>query len=488
MDTLTGKPLNNGSEYYFAVTAYSYNSAEGLFNRSVESQPKIISIEPQSIKPGIRYGGSYGEQINVVHSQGISDGIVGAMVVDPTLLTGDTYKVTFTQADNKIVWNLIDSTTGQIKIQNQTDQSGSFSNLLIDGMQISVKNPPAKGVKMVEQKHYTFTSENSILGSENLFRPVAWASPAYLFGNGEQGVPEIKLNNVLLVFAQVLDTSNYNPSFNLADANMSFGYRYGINFNSPAAKSDFAQFIINKNEGFAYQDFVKGIPLSAWDVDDTLHPRRLSLGFTENNVPNGLVDGKYYPPDFRKYNNVDSTGPREWLWIFNTDYSETPNPEFEVEATSNPLPIMYISTYSRYGSEPISPNYTGEEQLLIKASHVNTPADVFTFTAPQVYYSFDRAKQDIYLINVFPNPYYPQEENPAQNFVTFSHLPQRANIKIFTLAGLLVARIYKNSDSQFQRWSLLNDAGRSVASGLYIAHIELPDLGKIRILKFAVVR
>jgi hypothetical protein len=488
-DTLTGKQLNNGSEYYFAVTAYSYSSAEGLFNRSFESQPKIIGIVPQSPKPGIRYEGSYGEQINVVHSQGKSDGSVSAMVVDPTILTGDTYKVTFTQVDNKIFWNLIDSTTGQIKLQNQTDQTDTAENLLIDGMKISINNPPAKGIKRYDIKGSSaLTSANSLLGFENSFGAIGWASPAYLFGNGKQGVPETDLKNVLLVLAQVLDTSSYNPNFNLADTNISFGYRYGINFNLPAAKPDFGPFIINKNGGFAYQDFVKGIPLSAWDVEDTLHPRRLALGFTENNVANGLVDGKYWPPDYKQFMNVDSSSPREWLWIFNTDYSTTPNPEFEVEASSHPLPVMYFATFNRNSSFPFSEYYSGQDQIFIRAYHINTPADVFTFTAPQVYSSLDIAKLDIHLINVFPNPYYPREENPAQNFVTFSHLPQRANIRIFNLAGLLVARIYKNSDSQFQRWNLENDAGRTVADGLYIAYIELPDFGKIRILKLAVVR
>ena len=490
-DTLNGRSLYNGSKYYFAVTAYSYNSAKGLFNHSIESQPKIVAVIPETFKPGLRYERSYGEQIDIQHTQGISEGSVNAMVVDPKLLTGDTYKITFTEMDDKIVWNLIDSTTGEIKLHNQIDQSGSSSNLLIDGMQISVNAPPENGVNTITQKHFIFTSESSILRSENLFQPIAWASPAYLFGNGEQGVPEAKLNNVLLILAQVLDTSTYNPNFNLADANMSYGYRYGTNFDLPAAQPNFSQFLVNKSKGFAYQDFVKGIPLSAWDVDDTLHPRRLALGFSENNVAEGLVDGKYYPPDYLSYNNVDSSGPREWLWIFNTDYSEIPNPEYEVEATSNPLPIMYISTYGRYEGTPFSPNYTGEDQVLIKVYHINTPADVYTFKAPQVYSSLEIAKEDVNLINVFPNPYYgnnAEEKNPNQNFVTFSHLPQRANIRIFNLGGMLVASIYKNDNSQFLEWNLLNNSDRTVASGLYIAYIELPDLGMTKILKLAVVQ
>ena len=114
---------------------------------------------PQSFKPGIRYGGAFGQQLNFVHSQGVSDGSVNAMVVDPTLLTGDTYKINFTQIGDKVLWNLIDSTTGELKLQDQTDQSGTSSNLLIDGIQVSVNNPAGKGVERYKiiQGNYVFT-------------------------------------------------------------------------------------------------------------------------------------------------------------------------------------------------------------------------------------------------------------------------------------------------------------------------------------------
>lgn len=100
-------------------------------------------------------------------------------------------------------------------------------------------------------------------------------------------------------------------------------------------------------------------------------------------------------------------------------------------------------------------------------------------------------KEDISRINVFPNPYYganSQELNKYQRFVTFSHLPAAASIKIFNLAGQLVAHIEKtNPESQFVKWDLNNDAGYMVASGLYIAYIEMPDLGETKILKVAII-
>ena len=104
----------------------------------------------------------------------------------------------------------------------------------------------------------------------------------------------------------------------------------------------------------------------------------------------------------------------------------------------------------------------------------------------------EAAKADITQINVFPNPYYgvnTEELNKYQRFVIFNHLPRRATIRIFNLAGVQVRRIEKESDSQFERWDLANDSGLPVGSGLYLVHISMPELGgATKILKLAVVQ
>jgi hypothetical protein len=72
--------------------------------------------------------------------------------------------------------------------------------------------------------------------------------------------------------------------------------------------------------------------------------------------------------------------------------------------------------------------------------------------------------------------------------VTFSHLPDKATIRIFNLAGVLVKTINKDNQDQFQRWDLANESGLPVASGLYIAYIEMPDIGTTKILKVAIIQ
>jgi hypothetical protein len=127
----------------------------------------------------------------------------------------------------------------------------------------------------------------------------------------------------------------------------------------------------------------------------------------------------------------------------------------------------------------------------IRLTVPNSTNDKFVFTAPVTTQSNDLARTQLDEINVFPNPYYgvnSEEINKYNRFVTFTHLPNRAKIRIFNLAGVLVRTIEKDDEGQYQRWDLANDSGLPVASGLYLAYIELSDLGETKILKVAIIQ
>jgi len=127
----------------------------------------------------------------------------------------------------------------------------------------------------------------------------------------------------------------------------------------------------------------------------------------------------------------------------------------------------------------------------IISSKPNRDSDIFSVKAPAVTYSDDQAKQDVERINVFPNPYYaynPEETSRFDRKVTFTHMPRKATIRIFSLGGTLVRKIEKDSPDQFQDWDLRNESSLPVASGMYIVHIQLPDLGKEKTLKLFVAQ
>jgi hypothetical protein len=104
------------------------------------------------------------------------------------------------------------------------------------------------------------------------------------------------------------------------------------------------------------------------------------------------------------------------------------------------------------------------------------------------------ARADISLINVFPNPFYGTSLTPTgvtRKSVTFSHLPDKAIIRIFNLSGVLVRVLVKDDApgmSQFIKWDLQNHSGLPVASGLYLAYIEMPELSVTKVLKIVVIQ
>jgi hypothetical protein len=174
---------------------------------------------------------------------------------------------------------------------------------------------------------------------------------------------------------------------------------------------------------------------------------------------------------------------RVYLWTVNTPYSSAVIDPLSQDVNDHGTwnLVVYLSTHTV--GDVVRINYDNPIQI---------GSDTYSFTTTESAYSNDLAKDEVKDINVFPNPYYgvnTEELNKYNRFVTFSHLPEKATIRIFNLAGVLIKTLVKdNASSQFERWDLANESGLPVASGLYIAYIELPDLGETKILKVAIIQ
>ena len=107
----------------------------------------------------------------------------------------------------------------------------------------------------------------------------------------------------------------------------------------------------------------------------------LVVGHLENNVNGGLVDGVYWPPLTGIADNTVTTGPREWLWIFDADYSEVVDPALTGSALVDELSVMYMSTAARRTGSAWE---TGDEFLIIPVDSnlFFSEADTFSFTSP----------------------------------------------------------------------------------------------------------
>jgi hypothetical protein len=198
------------------------------------------------------------------------------------------------------------------------------------------------------------------------------------------------------------------------------------------------------------------------------------------------VDGRYWPG---VANVDDNSAVREFAFIFAAPYTTTADPALAVNLSNNATtPLMWVMVCNRRAESV----WNAGDQFMITANHVNYPGNTFTIIAPQNTVGDQTiAREDVSKINVFPNPYYgvnPQETNKYLRFVTFNHLPQHAIIRIFNLAGVMVRKIDHTSSSQFEQWDLKNQEGLPVGGGLYIVHIEMPELGTTKILKVAIVQ
>ena len=155
-----------------------------------------------------------------------------------------------------------------------------------------------------------------------------------------------------------------------------------------------------------------------------------------------------------------------------------------------PIGRLLVCDYDLASAGGIVPSGTTVRLITNKPNQVGT---TFNFTAPAATMgNMDLAKADVDKINVFPNPYYgdnPLEPSRFSIFVTFNHMPPTATVRIFNLAGSQVRKLEKeNDDNQFFNWDLLNESGLPVASGIYIVHIDMPDLGKTKVLKVVIVQ
>ncbi|HEY9166114.1 MAG TPA: T9SS type A sorting domain-containing protein [Candidatus Kryptonia bacterium] len=479
-DALRGDaPLVNGQVYYYAITSYSVDLDPSAPLHALESAPSYKTVIPHGTNPGQRYG-TPGDTVKVTHV-GPSNGSVTPVIVDPTVTTGDNYQVTF-QTDpttQTTTWTLSNVTgTAKVLLTGQTNQSGDNNYLVTDGLQVIVQGPPP-GMSTYNipggVRDWTFSGASSY-GLEGFSGAIGMAYNEWF---SSSTILPSQLHKVVIKFATTDASANIA---NLSDPNVSQAYRYLRHASAAAVDPAFAPFIINPVPGYPYQDR-RPVPFAAFDEDN--NNQRLDVGFLENNAAGGTVDGKYDPPLYTAgIDNVATT--REWFFIFGTNYdANVDNPALTHDILDTTVAIMWWGTPNMR-----NPHFTAGDEFEIVPNYVNTSTDVFSFKAPAVTSSQTAAKSDVQLVNVFPNPYYGfqyRETNALNKQVTFNHLPAKATIRIFNLAGVLVRTIEKNDASQFSSWDLRNSSDLPVASGIYIIYVDMGNLGT-KILKLALVQ
>jgi hypothetical protein len=166
-------------------------------------------------------------------------------------------------------------------------------------------------------------------------------------------------------------------------------------------------------------------------------------------------------------------------------------PGTELLSTEIKLKIRVSRPYGRYFSgnpfvnlayDPLAPQLESSV-----AQNANFPLYSFgTGDLATIKGGADVSKNALDLINVVPNPYFSYsayESNTLDNIVKITNLPQNCVISIYTVNGTLIRRFQKDDSKTSLDWDLKNQRNVPIASGLYLIHVNVPDVGE-KIVKF----
>ena len=490
-DAIRIRPMSNGVTYFFGVTAYSFLADNiGKPFKTLESSPTILAVTPQSPVPGTVYGNTFGEDITTTHASGTSTARLDVAVIDPGELETADYTVfwkyynpaTGAQFDalgagdtlpdgNPFpqAWNLTKGGTQVLSNQTLEYAEGAISadGPIIDGaFQLKVFNPPATALQSWNVPVGERWVSGTNFGGAGLFGGLDLG--ANFFGST---LPEAEITEVQLLFQDQADVD--------ANGYVSEGATY------------------RRDLGYPFSGIGR-LPFAAFDMSDPANPRRVNISFVEHEEPdagfpvaNLLWDMGWFGVATDKADmEIATLGGREYIFIHGSDYNG--GIDYNDVNWGPAADVSWAIWPASRGRPYLLAEFTMDIIPSIKSTVLSgTGGDLFTFstTAPKVG-DMTAAAEDIKKINIFPNPYYALHElEPSRfdKFVTLSHLPQKADIRIFNLGGQMVRVLAKNDETQFIQWNLQNQNGFPVASGIYIIHIDMPDLGSVKILKLALI-
>ncbi len=138
------------------------------------------------------------------------------------------------------------------------------------------------------------------------------------------------------------------------------------------------------------------------------------------------------------------------------------------------------------------------DRIAIKTKKPFAGGDYFEVKSRSQKLDNSLAKNQLKNISVVPNPYVAAakwerrslyQSGRGDRKIDFINLPSVCTIKIFTVAGSLVKTIEKSSSATngSASWDLISDDGMEVAYGLYVFHVNAPNIGE-HIGKFAVIK
>ncbi len=458
-DYLRNKPLVNGQKYYYGVTAVMVNPKQTVDRRRMESTVALYTAVPHSPNPGVVYSYAIGDTVtNVKDIHGVNDAIVNITVFDPTRTSGDSLTILFHYPIFYInaLWDCIRTRTGDTLLKNIVINSPP-QRIISEGLELQIRMQYF-GVKGVYQ---------------TLFDGQPTRVPVFNKPNPGENYMIVSEEASQMDFINGATATDNDIEFRfLGDSSWALLRR------ATATSSTWVR-----------------VPYSAWQLDrdpSSTKARQLYTVITgqgQDSIwrPSVLLDREYngeplsvfYPvtvivDSFQNYGGTyyDDLSHPDIPFIRGHLFNRSATNEAktglyhvyfaDLDNDSAPAPVGTVVRVERYKEI-----HDGDQKLILPSAIQ--------------YHNSTATREEIGKINVFPNPYYGvnrAETSPSERFVTFNHLPFYATIRIYNLAGVLVKTVVKEDETQFAVWDLSNETNLPVASGLYIAQLELRDTDK----------
>ena len=471
-DALQGNtPLINGKKYYFAVTGYTYN-AEGT-PKSLENGIIPITVVPHKpeLKTELAAGTEQEIEVAVVPGDGIGAGDISATVtvVDPSQLTGHDYRIDFVFAESgpdsgfAYAFKITDVTTSTVVVEKWDNIAGLENDYpIFDGLMAKViaPTPGAYGINVNVGTYGSYGAPyGGFTATENSNRWFSGTNGGLETFWGGMGIGENFFGSSGLTPLDYVDVT--------------------IHFVKDQTKWQKAY--VYARPGYAFKG-VGTFPGWAEDVSNPSSPRQINLAFVENDA--SAAPDLHWDPIAADAG--DGLGGREYLFIMSSDYAESGAYDDDNWAPS--ADVLYAIWPTPRG------DHTSDEEFdfTIHSLHPTKPGDNITFSSAGLtpVSSTDIAKARLDEVKVFPNPYFginKAETSTFSQFVNFINLPaDECTIRIFTLSGRLINTINHTNGTSLDIWKLTNSDDIPVASGMYLAYIEIPNVGE-KVLKLAVI-
>lgn len=505
----------NGATYYYTVTSYDHGDLKGELAPS-ESQRTIqrdaltrkftFDVNTAMVVPGppatgfagpgLMEGGSLAQR-----QEGNATGTVRVQVLDPfAVVDGKKYEVLFerlgTTPTSPTGYSVVDL---QQKTTTFVARDTLSVNLLVDNLVEGSVTITTQGGAVVDPANYSVDyQQGRIRGT----RPGSLPS-----GQNFRATYRFKP----VAASRSLSNEDSNPVFD--------GVKVFVQNEATAldlARSGFKVKNSNTNllvesMGLATVGNPRPFP-SDFEIHfanyDTAADGRLTAPADTSQVTNVATPFKIFDTSTGKQINffINETNPRlrnrRWDWqetivllepnaprVTNTTYQVKFAPPSDTvksaDGARDSLIIFDPPVYPRQG-----------DVFLFFSKKPFDPGDKYAFTTRAVKFETQQARDALADVYVVPNPYLafsaaeiaaPRSGERDDRRMEFRNLPQRCTIRIYTINGELVDTIEKDDNRDFAVWDLLTFESQQTAYGVYIYHVDAPNIGT-KIGRFALIK